>query len=74
MKVIMKQCCKCADPRPISDFPKKKGTKDGHHHLCKKHASAANKIYMKKWRARKKLEVVAEKFCPVTSAWLTGTL
>jgi hypothetical protein len=31
----LKRCSKCKTPKPLSEFHKRKGSKDGHDHYCK---------------------------------------
>ena len=52
----MKQCTKCDYPKPLEEFTKDSRSSDGRRSMCKFHSSEANKAYMKKWRAKKKLQ------------------
>lgn len=62
----MKQCCKCTDPKPISEFSKSNRSADGFATICREHASAYNKAYMLKWRKKKREDAAAKEVAPVT--------
>lgn len=47
-----KLCPKCKTEKPVSEFTKNRGTKDGHHALCRICKRASMKLYMESPRGK----------------------